>query len=136
MPETSNGFDTLEEMICIRQIEFSGQLGIGAAKWLLHRRKQTLTQIVEAVQAMSVTDPDMVLMSDILTALRIQGLLRKRQPVDYAQAEADVDSLTLPEMVQVFSRVKPFEFEPKNSPAGKVESPATDASTGPASSTT
>lgn len=119
MTET-HGTD-INETVSIGGLEFSSQLNIGAAKWLERVTGKRIMQVAEALVAMEGPTFDVTVVSQVLTALYIA----KHPGVDPKEAEAKVDTLTFPDMMEALGRVSPWEFEPKNSP------PAPEATTEP-----
>jgi hypothetical protein len=126
---TGKGLDTVNETISVKGLTFSSQLGIGSAKWLEFKTGKPLFIVMQDFVKATGPELEITKIALLLTALYLQAHPR----TDPAEAEAAVDGLAFSEMMEVLSRSRPFEFEPKNSPVGKTEM---EASTGQPSSTT
>lgn len=122
MPDTLLGTDAVKETVVVNGLTFSAQLGIGGARWLEKTLGKSLMAIAKDLDAMvrSIKDnPDafqVSVMAPVFVALYLQAH-RRCDPLD---AEAAVDSLSLPEMNELMGRVRPFVFDKKNAPAGQA----------------
>lgn len=136
MSETPQGLDTIQDTITVNGIPFNSQLGIGAMKWLIQRRKKNLADILAELELTQRTpvDQNLDFIADLLTAMRIQAMYQARIPVDLVVAEAEANSLSISEMRTILERGRPSDFEPKNSPTQEVT--VMEPSNGPSLSTT
>jgi len=122
----------INETIIVKGLDFSAQLTIGAAKWLVRTSGTPLVQFGEELLAMKGDTFDVPKVAMLLTALYIAA----NPGVDPKEAEAKVDALTFPDMMKLLERARPWEFEAKNSQPAPEPTPEPAPSTGPPSSTT
>ncbi|HUV64904.1 MAG TPA: hypothetical protein VMW24_13480 [Sedimentisphaerales bacterium] len=130
MTET-HGTD-VNETISVKGLDFSAQLTIGAAKWLERATGMSIVQFGKELASLEGATFDVTRVSQVMTALYIAN----HPGIDPNEAEAAVDSLGFPDMMEVLGRARVWEFEPKNSPPASPTEAPTEESTGPSSSTT
>ncbi len=123
------------DVFVVRGLNFSCQLGIGSMKWLMKRRGKGLNAVLQELQEMSSAEPDLELMSDLVTAMRLQALYQAHELVDPAQAELEVNGLSFDEVNTILNRGKPLEFDEKNSATPPEVNPEAILTSVPSSTT-
>ena len=125
MTET-HGTD-VNETISVKGLDFSAQLTIGAAKWLERATGMSIVQFGKELASLEGATFDVTRVSQVMTALYIAN----HPGIDPNEAEAAVDSLGFPDMMEVLGRARVWEFEPKNSPPAPLTEAPTEELTGP-----